>query len=59
MIESFTRKNRSLPYGMALSDLLDFEVSNLESARKVYLNPSQHINGNTTRRIGYECKDGE
>ena len=47
--------NRSLPYSMAISKLLDKEVRNLENARKVYLNPSQHINGSITLRIGYKC----
>ena len=59
MIESFSRKNRSLPYGMAISELLDKKVGQLENARKVYLNPSQRINGITTIRIRYMNKDRE
>lgn len=58
MIESFSGKNRTLPYGMALSELLDSEVGNLEHARKVYLIPSQHINGYTTLRIGFQYQNG-
>ena len=53
MIESFTGKNRSLPYGMAVNELLDKDVGNLDNERKTYLTPFQHINGNTTIRIGY------
>ena len=30
----------------------------MESAKKVYLSPSQHINDKTAIRIGYVCKDG-
>ena len=59
MIESFSGKNRSLPYGMAISELLDKEVGNLKNARKVYLNPPQHINNNMALRIGYKCQKGE
>ena len=44
---------------MAISELLDKEVGNLENARKVYLNPPQHINNNTALRIGYKCQKGE
>ena len=35
MNESFNGKNRTLPYGMAISALLDKEISGLENARKV------------------------
>ena len=59
MIESFNGKNRSLPYGMAVSELLDKDVSNLDNERKTYLTTSQHINGNTTIIIGYHNVDGE
>ena len=59
MIESFLTKTRSLPYGMAISELLDSLVGQMESARKVYLSPSQHINDKTVIRISYTCKDGE
>ena len=40
MIESFRGNKWSLPYGMALSDLLEKEDGGLEGARKVYLNPA-------------------
>jgi len=53
MIESFIGKNRSLPYGMAISELLVKDVGNLDSERKTYLTSFQHINGNTAIRIGY------
>ena len=59
MIESFFGKNRSLLYGMVVIEMLDKAVDQLENARKVYLNPSQHITGITTIRIGYTVKDGE
>jgi len=38
MIESFSGNKRLVPYGMALSDLLEREVGGLEEARKVNLN---------------------
>ena len=44
---------------MAISGLLDSLVGQMESVRKVYLSPSQHINDKTTIRIGYAYKDGE
>ena len=47
MIESFNGKNKKLPYGMAISALLDKEIGGLQNARKVYLSSSQHINGYT------------
>jgi len=59
MIESFLTKTRSLPYGMAISELLDSLVGQMESAKKVYLSSSQHINDKTAIRIGYTCKDGK
>ena len=59
MIESFSGRDRSFPYGMAISELLDKEVGHLENARKIYLNPPQHINGNTALQIGYKCQKRE
>jgi len=44
---------------MVISELLNSLVGQMESAKKVYLSSSQHINDKTTIRIGYECKDGE
>jgi len=53
MINSFRGNKRSLTYGMTLSDLLGKEVGGLAGARKVYLNPTQHINSNMAVRIGF------
>lgn len=58
MIESFRGNKLSLPYGMALSDLLEKEVEGLEGVRKVYLNPVQHINSNIAMRIGFVAQEG-
>jgi len=58
MIELFIGNKQSLPYGMALSELLDKKVRDLGRARKVYLNPTQHINRNTTTRIRSKAAHG-
>lgn len=59
MIESLSGKNRSIPYGMVVNEMLGKAVGQLENARKVYLNTSQHITSLTATRIGYVVKDGE
>ena len=55
MIKSFSGNKRSLPYGMALSDLLEKEVGGLEKSWKVYLNQAQSINANTALQIGFKA----
>ena len=58
MIDSFRGNKRSLPQGMALSNLLEKEVGGLEGAKKVYLNLAQHINSNTAMGIGFVAQEG-
>ena len=58
MIESFSGKNRSFPYGMVLSALLVKKVENLGTTRRVYLSQAQHINAFLGIRMGFKIQDG-
>ena len=42
---------------MVVNTLLDKEVGNLSGARKVYINPAQHLYSSTTIRIGFKEND--
>jgi len=57
MIELFSGNKRLFPYGIALSDLLEKEIGDLEEARKVYLNLAQSINAYTVIRIGFKAQE--
>ena len=59
MIGVFSRKNRSLPYAMAISLILENKIDNLGNVRSVSIHKSQHINRGSLIRMGYkEDKEG-